>query len=165
MIHAFVEKKFHPVFVLVMVGVVSIWGACKKPQEILDDYSKVDYKTFVKGDTVMPFRYLHPEMGDWKVEIRISGDDLHDLSHKMTSRKFTATDAEILNRIRRLKFLYGVGRPHKASSTLRVYDHITLQEQHGIIFEKNYLAIESSAYGIMACVDEEEFFAILAEMD
>lgn len=113
----------------------------------------------------MPFRFLHPETGDWKVEIRISGDDLHDVSHKMASRKFTGTSPEVLTRLRNLRFIYGVGRSHKPSSTLRVYDHIQLYEQHGIVFEKKFLALQSNRYGIMTCADQEEFFKILEEMD
>lgn len=140
--------------------------SCSKPAvQDLSDYSHMDPATLKKGDTITPFRFLHPETGDWKVEVRISGDDLHDVSHKMTSRKFTGTSPEVLTRIRGLRFVYGVGRIHKPSSTLRVYDHISLYEQHGIIFEKKYLALQSSRYGIMTCVDEEEFFKILKQME
>jgi hypothetical protein len=148
--------------VMLMAGVFS----CSKPvQEDLSQYTHIDPATLKKGDTITPFQFLHPETGDWKVEIRISGDDLHDVSHKMTSRKFTGTTPEVLTRIRNLRFIYGVGRIHKPSSTLRVYDHVTLYEQHGIVFEKKYLALQSSRYGIMTCADEGEFFKILEEMD
>lgn len=151
---------FSTLFLIVLLA-----GACgQKPQDDPETYSHIDPTTLSKGDTIQPFRYLHPETADWKVEVRISGDDLHDLSHKMTSRKFTATERRLLERIRRLKFLYGVGRLHKPSSTLRVYDHINLYEQHGIVFEKNYLALQSQRYGIMTCADQEEFFDILEDM-
>jgi hypothetical protein len=146
---------------------LNFFVSCKKaPEEPEDiqDFVHIDPATLKKGDTIMPFRFIHPKTGDWKVEIRISGDDLHDLSHKMTSRKFTATDVKLLDRIRHLKFIYGVGRLHKPSSTLRVYDDVKLYEQHGIVFEKNYLALQSTRYGIMICAHQEEFFQIMAEM-
>jgi hypothetical protein len=139
--------------------------SCKQSTEPLDDYSHIDPSTLTKGDTITPFRFLHPEVADWKVEIRISGDDLHDVSHKFTSRKFTTTDPKVLNRFRKLRFIYGVGRQHKPSSTLRVFDDIHLYEQHGIVFEKNYLALQSKRYGIMRCADEKEFFDIVEKMD
>ena len=148
-------------FVLLVLGAMS----CSKPVQVLDDYQHIDPATLQKGDTILPFRFLHPETGDWKVEVRISGDDLHDVSHKMTSRRFSTTKPEVLERIRHLRFVFGVGRPHKPTSTLRVYDHIELFEQHGIVFEKKYLALQSTRYGIMTCADEEEFFNILKEMD
>jgi hypothetical protein len=144
-----------------------LWSvfSCTKPAEVTDDYTHIDPATLKKGDTIMPFRFLHPETGDWKVEVRISGDDLHDVSHKMTSRKFTATTPEVLTRIRNLRFVFGVGRKHKPTSTLRVYDDVHLYEQHGVVFEKKYLALQSTRYGIMTCADEEEFFSILDEME
>jgi hypothetical protein len=148
----------------IVIAAVIISCDSKSVAESDEDYSHIDPSTLQKGDTIMPFRFLHPGVGDWKVEIRISGDDLHDVSHKITSRKFTTKDEKILNRIRKLRFLYGIGRIHKASSTLRVYDDIHLYEQHGLVFEKKYLALQSTRYGIMTCVDEEEFFAIMEDM-
>jgi hypothetical protein len=139
-------------------------AACNKPVEVPDDYTHIDPATLKKGDTVLPFRFLHPEVGDWKVEVRISGDDLHDVSHKITTRKFTATEPKLLLRFRQLRFIYGKGRTHKPSSTLRVYDDVHLYEQHGIVFEKKYLAFQSTRYGIMTCIDEEEFFKLLEDM-
>jgi hypothetical protein len=144
---------------------LAVLASCRQKEEPpLEDYSHIDPATLTKGDTIKPFRFLHPAVADWKVEIRISGDDLHDVSRKITSRKFTATDEKLLNRFRKLRFLYGVGRPHKPSSTLRVFDDIHLYEQHGIVFEKKYLAFQSKRYGIMTCIDEEEFFKLLEEM-
>jgi hypothetical protein len=148
---------------LVLAIVVLTVSSCKKapPPE---DYTHLDPSLLSKGDTIMPFRFLHPETADWKIEVRISGEDLHDVSHKLPSRKFSATDPKLLNRFRKLRFLYGIGRLHKPSSTLRVYDDINLYEQHGIVFEKKYLALQSQRYGIMTCVDQEEFFSLLEEM-
>jgi hypothetical protein len=128
------------------------------------DFTRLDPATLSKGDTIMPMRYIHSTTGDWKVEVRISADDLLDLNHKVASRKFTATDEKLLERIRRLKFLYGVGTIHKPSSTLRVYDHTQLFEQYGIVFEKDYLALQSKTFGIMTCVDEQEFYNIMKDM-
>jgi hypothetical protein len=139
-------------------------ASCKKATPPLEDYTHIDPSTLSKGDTIMPFRFLHPETADWKIEVRISGDDLHDVSHKLSSRKFSATDPKLLNRFRKLRFLYGIGRLHKPSSTMRVYDDIRLYEQHGIVFEKKYLALQSQRYGIMTCVDQEEFFRLLEQM-
>jgi hypothetical protein len=150
---------------LALAGAILLYAsACNKPVEVADDYTHIDPATLKKGDTIMPFRFLHPEVGDWKVEVRISGDDLHDVSHKITSRKFTATEPRLLLRFRKLRFIYGQGRTHKPSSTLRVYDDVHLYEQHGIVFEKNYLAFQSKRYGIMTCIDEEEFFNLLEDM-
>ncbi len=151
----------------VIVAILILSCSGKKSEDLpdLSDYTHVDPATLKKGDTIMPFRFIRPETGDWKVEIRISGDDLHDVSHKMTSRKFTGTTPEVLERIRKLKFIYGQGRVNKPTSTLRVFDHLRLYEQHGIVFEKKYLALQSARYGIMMCADMEEFFAVLKEMD
>jgi hypothetical protein len=139
--------------------------SCRKKVNQLNDTEFIDPATLSKGDTITPFRYLEPGVADWKVEVRISGDDLHDVSHKLTSRKFWTTDEEVLNRVRDLRFVYGIGRIHKPSSTLRVYDGVHLHEQHGIVFEKNYLGFQSSRYGVMTCADQEEFFRILDEMN
>jgi hypothetical protein len=157
----FVHPKLVPTLLLSLSIALS---ACDRSKPILEDYTHIDPATLKKGDTITPFQYLHPEVADWKVEVRISGDDLHDVSHKITSRKFSATKPALLNRFRKLRFIYGVGRVHKPSSTLRVYDDIHLYEQHGIVFEKKYLALQSQRYGIMTCVDEEEFFTLLEEM-
>jgi hypothetical protein len=154
----------NPGLVLLIIAALLFSNGCRKRQELVEDYSHPDPKTLSKGDTIMPFRFINPKQGDWKVEVRISGEDLHDVSHEITSRKFTTKDPKVLNRIRKLRFVYGVGRIHKPTSTFRVYDDITLYEQHGIVFEKKYLALQSKAYGIMTCADQEEFFHILTEM-
>jgi hypothetical protein len=151
------------IVVLVAISVCAL--SCRKKVAELDEKAHLDPTTLSKGDTITPFRYLDPDVADWKVEVRISGDDLHDVSHKLTSRKFSTTDTEVLNRVRNLRFIFGVGRPHKPSSTLRVFDGVHLYEQHGIVFEKNYLDFQSSRYGVMKCADQEEFFRILDEMD
>jgi hypothetical protein len=143
--------------VLILLG-------CQRRTDVFQDFSRIDPSTLSKGDTIMPLRYIHPTTGDWKVEIRISADDLLDLNHKVASRKFTATDEKLLERIRALKFVYGVGTIHKPTSTLRVYDDTQLFEQYGIVFEKNYLALQSKAFGIMTCVDQEEFYDVMEEM-
>jgi len=157
-----VNKIIRSLFLLsVLVFFVT---SCKNTSPPPEDYTHIDPSMLSKGDTIRPFRFLHPETADWKIEVRISGDDLHDVTHKLTSRKFSATDPKLLNRFRELRFLYGIGRLHKPSSTIRVYDDIKLYEQHGIVFEKKYLALQSQRYGIMTCVDQEEFFSLLEEM-
>jgi hypothetical protein len=147
-----------------LIAILIFNHSCKRKEVPFQDFSHPDPAQLTKGDTITPFRFIHATTGDWKVEIRISADDLLDVSKKVASRKFTTTDPEILERIRNLKFLYGVGRIHKASSTLRIYDHVNVYEQHGIVFEKNYLALQSKRYGIIRCIDEAEFFSIMEDM-
>lgn len=156
-------RNFWRIFFLGVI--VSLAAACgKESAPSTEAYTHYDPTTLHRGDTITPFRYIHPTIGDWKVEVRISSEDLFDISKRIASRKFTASSPELLERFRKLRFIYGVGTMQRPTSTLRVYNDIKLYEQYGIVFEKKYMALQSKEFGIMMCADQNEFFDILEEM-
>jgi hypothetical protein len=139
--------------------------ACNNAPLIQEDNSIIDPASLSKGDTIKLFRFINPDEHDWKIEIRISGDDLHDIaSKKMTSRKFSTTDEKVLERVRQWKFIYGIRPLHKATSTLRVYRNGELYDKYGLILEKKWTGLQSQKYGLVQAADMEEIFSTIEEM-
>jgi hypothetical protein len=146
--------------------VLSCVQACGSRENTMLERAPLEAKTLAAGDTIAPFAYIDAADDDWKVEIRISGEDLHDVSHKrMKTRKFWSSDREVLAKVRSWKFIYGRGAIHKASSTLRVYNDTKLIEKYGIILEKKVVGLQSTELGFLTPVDPESLFSTLEEMN
>jgi hypothetical protein len=143
--------------------------ACTRKESVSHEGNSpihIDETKLKKGEIIQPFAYIDPKDHDWKVEIRISGEDLLDVSHKkMTSRKFWTSKKEILNKVRGWKFVYGRPATYKASSTLRVYRDNQMIDKHGIVLEKNTLGFQSVKYGMLEPVDKDEMFNTIEEMN
>ena len=149
--------------------VLALITACQREESVSHKGNSplhIDETTLKKGDIIQPFSYINPDDHDWKVEIRISGEDLHDIAHKrMRSRRFWTSEAEVLNKIREWKFKYGKGITHNATSTLRIYRDNVLIEKHGIVMEKKTFGFQSSKYGNLQPLDDEEMFRTIEEMN
>lgn len=126
----------------------------------------IDETKLKPGDVIQPFAYIDPDEHDWKVEIRISGEDLLDLAkRKMHSRKFSTTDPKLLNRIKNWEFVFGKKSTHRPSSTFRVYRDNQLIDKHGLVLEKNAsLGYQSTKYGLLEPVDPDDMFELINEM-
>lgn len=126
----------------------------------------IDETKLKDGDVIKPFAYINPDEHDWKVEIRISGEDLLDIdvSRKMTSRKFSTTKKEVLSQISNWEFVYGRKSSYRPTSTLRVYRDNQMIEKHGIVIEHNHLGFQSVKYGMLMPVDENAMFQTIDEM-
>jgi hypothetical protein len=147
----------------------SIIWTCSRDQSVSHDANSplhIDETKLKSGDVIRPFAYIDPEKHDWKVEIRISGEDLLDIdaSRKMTSRKFSTTKTEVLGKIAGWEFVYGKKSTHRPTSTLRVYRDNQLVEKHGIVIERHHLGFQSVKYGMLSPVDENAMFQTIDQM-
>lgn len=126
----------------------------------------IDETKLKDGDVVKPFAYIDPDEHEWKVEIRISGEDLLDIdvSRKMTSRKFSTTSKDVLTKISNWEFVYGRKNTHRPTSTLRIYRDNQMVEKHGIVIERHHLGFQSLKYGTLMPVDENAMFHTIDEM-
>lgn len=126
----------------------------------------VDPAKLLKGDTIAPFAFIHPENYDWKIEVRVSGDDLYDVAHKrLKIRYFWTTEEEVLEKIRKLRFVYGKPATHKASSTMRIFQNGKLIEKYGLILEKNAIGLQSQKLGFIEVTEPEHLFETLEHME
>jgi hypothetical protein len=154
---------------LVFVLIASLLPGCTRKESVSHEGNSplfIDETTLKKGDIIQPFAYINPGDHEWKVEIRISGEDQLDLGvRKMTSRKFWTTKNDVLEKIRQWKFVYGRSSSHPAHSTLRVYRDNQLVEKHGIIIEKHTMGFQSVKYGMLEPVDWEEMFKLIEHMN
>lgn len=142
---------------------------CTRQQSISDQGNSplfIDETKLKSGDVIKPFAYIDPDKHDWRVEIRISGEDLLDLGkRKMHSRKFSTDETELLNRIREWEFTFGKKSKQRASSTFRVYRDNQLVDKHGLVLEKNAsLGYQSTKYGLLEPVDQDDMFELINEM-
>lgn len=166
MLNANICMKVKSLLSLLFLNLIIILSLFSCSNEGEKKAEPLDPATLVKGDTIQPLAYINPDEHDWKVEIRISGEDLHDVSHKrMKLRQFWTSEEKILKEIREWKFIYGGEAVHKASSTLRVYRNNELIEKYGIILEKRTSGMQSIKLGFLRPVDPEEMFRTMEEMD
>ena len=149
-------------FVLVLLFGFCI--ACTKKKAV-EDYTMIDPSTLTKGDTITPFRYINPKDHDWRVVIRVSGEDLVDVSHKLTTRMFSTTDPDVLERIRKWRFIYKRDGVMDASSTVRIFKNDELEETYGIVLEKKWVGLQSKKLGLIQSVNHDELLEIIREMD
>lgn len=159
-------KHNHVRFVLVLVLV--IFG-CSREQSASHEGNSplhIDETKLKKGDVIRPFAYIKPREHDWKVEIRISGEDLLsiDPGRKMASRRFWTSEEDVLNEIAAWEFVYGRKATHNASSTIRVYRDNQLVEKHGIVIERHTLAFQSVKYGMLMPNNDELLFRAIEHM-
>lgn len=144
---------------------VFVFSSCQQPETVVEDYSPIDIAALKVGDTIMPFRYINPKDHDWRVVVRVSGEDLVDVSHKLTTRMFSTTDTKVLQRIRKWKFVYRKQGVVDASSTIRVFKNDELEDTYGIVLEKRWLRIQSKKIGVLESVRHDELLDILKEMN
>lgn len=160
-------KPKHFGFVLILV--LAIFGCSRKQSESHEGNSPlhIDETQLKKGDVFRPFAYIKPREHEWKVEIRISGEDLLDIdvSRQMTSRRFWTTDASVLHEIAAWEFVYGRKATHNASSTLRIYRDNQLVEKHGIVIERHTLGFQSVKYGLLIPKSDELLFRAIEHMN
>ncbi len=150
------------VLVLQLIG-------CSREQSVSHEKNSplhIDETKLKKGDVIRPFAYIDPSEHEWKVEIRISGEDLLDIDagRKMTSRRFWTTDSDVLREVSAWEFVYGRKITHNASSTLRIYRDNQLVEKHGIVIERHTLAFQSVKYGMLMPVNDELLFRAIDHM-
>lgn len=156
-------RSYHYAKVIVLLMVV-FCTACTE-QKAVEDYTMIDPSSLTKGDTITPFRYINPKDHDWRVVIRVSGEDLVDVSHKLTTRMFSTTDRDVLERIRKWKFIYKRDGVMNASSTIRVFKNDELEETYGIILEKKWVGLQSKKLGLIQSVNHDELLEIIREMN
>jgi hypothetical protein len=127
----------------------------------------IDETKLKPGDVIKPFEYLNAGEHDWKVEIRISGDDLLDLSkRKMSSRKFWTSDELLLERIKNWQFVFGKKGKYKPTSTFRIYRDNQLIDKHGLVIEKHFMmGYQSTKYGLLEPKDQDDMFDLINEMN
>lgn len=152
-----------------MLASILVFG-CSREKSVSHEGNSplyIDETKLKAGDVIRPFSYINPDEHDWKVEIRISGEDLLDLGRrKMKSRKFWTTDEELLERIKMWQFTFGQKGIHKATSTIRVYRDNQLIDKHGLVLEKHAtLGFQSTKYGLLEPVDQEDLFELINEMN
>ncbi len=145
-----------------------LWACSREESQSHEQNSPmhIDETKLKAGDVIKPFAYINPDEHDWKVEIRISGEDLLDIdvTRKMTSRKFSTTKKDVLTKISNWEFVYGRKSSYRPTSTLRVYRDNQMIEKHGIIIERNHLGFQSVKYGMLMPVDENAMFQTIDEM-
>ena len=143
-----------------------VFSSCREKRVVVvDNFEPIDMTKLSIGDTVMPFRFINPAEHDWRIVVRVSGEDLVDLSHKLTTRMFSTTDEEELNRFRNWKFIYRKVGVTDASSTIRVFKNEKLEETYGIVLEKKWIGIQSKKLGLLQSVRHEELLDLLKDMD
>src|SRR5690606_20060102 len=152
--------------VIIMLVLSVVINSCNKTEtrderELLDH----DMRNLSIGDTIAPFRYVNSSNDDWRVVIRISGEDLFDVSHHLNTRMFYSTEDKVLERIRQWKFIYRRGGVRDASSTLRVFKDDKLEQTYGLIIEKNLVGIQSKEAGLLEAVNSLELLEIIKLMD
>jgi hypothetical protein len=158
--------KIHVVgwIIMSMVG-VGLTACSDNAKTPVEDYSPLDPATLKVGDTVTPFRYINPATHDWRVVVRVSGEDLVDVSHKLHTRMFSTTDEEVLEKLRKWKFTYKKSGVVNASSTVRVFKNDELEETYGIVLEKKWMGLQSKKFGLLVSVRHDEMLDILKEMN
>jgi hypothetical protein len=148
---------------------MAFFSGCTRQESVSHEGNSpmfIDETKLKKGDIIQPFAYIDPSEHDWKVEIRISGEDLLDIGHKrMTSRKFWTTQKDVLLKVREWKFKYGRSISHTAHSTLRVYRDNQLIDKHGIVIEKHTMGFQSVKFGMLEPVDSEDMFRLIEDMN
>jgi hypothetical protein len=132
---------------------------------VVENYSPLDPAMLQIGDTVTPFRYINPITHDWRVVVRVSGEDLVDVSHKLHTRMFSTTDENVLKRLRNWKFVYKRTGVVNASSTVRVFKNDELEETYGIVLEKKWMGLQSKKFGLLVSVRHDELLELLKEMN
>ncbi len=149
-----------------LVGVA--WGCSRQRSESHEGNSPlhIDETKLKAGDVIKPFSYINPDEHDWKVEIRISGEDLLDINpaRKMTSRKFSTSRKEVLTKISNWEFEYGRKSSYRPTSTIRIYRDNQMIEKHGIVIERNFFGFQSVKYGMLIPIDENAMFRTIEEM-
>lgn len=151
---------------MVLVVAMTLTACSEKPgAPVAEDYSPLDPATLHIGDTVKPFRYINPATHDWRVVIRVSGEDLVDVSHKLHTRMFSTTDEIVLNKFRDWKFVYKKSGVVNASSTVRVFKNDDLEETYGIVLEKKRMGLQSKKFGLLISVRHDELLDLLKEMN
>jgi hypothetical protein len=142
---------------------------CNRQKSISDQGNSplfIDETKLKPGEVIKPFAYIDPDKHDWRVEIRVSGEDLLDLGkRKMHSRKFSTDEPELLSRIREWEFKFGKKSTQRATSTFRVYRDNQLVDKHGLVLEKNAsLGYQSTKYGLLEPINQEDMFELINEM-
>ena len=159
-------KHIHFVWMLASI----LFFGCNREKSVSHEGNSplyIDETKLKAGDIIKPFSYINPEEHDWKVEIRVSGEDLLDLGRrKMKSRKFWTSDEILLQRIRLWEFKFGKKSVQRATSTIRVYRDNQLIDKHGLVLEKQAsLGFQSTKYGLLEPVDQEDLFELINEMN
>lgn len=149
---------------IVFISCCAFCFSCTKPAEN-PPVSVLDPASLVKGDTIHPFAFIDTKNHDWHVVVRISGEDLVDVSHKLKTRMFSTTNTELIKKIRKWKFIYHRHGVTRASSTLRVFKDDELVETYGIVLEKEWVGLQSKELGLIKSVHKDELLEIIREMN
>ena len=144
-------------YLLLFIGCNENHKAASTNKPKTADNPVIDSTSYKPGDTVLPFKdYLFSE-GNWKAEIKISSDDVMDLSEVVPKRStMTCIDVNVLEKIKKWKFVYTEGDIATVLNTVNLFKNDSLFVSYQIVLDKKEVGLQSRQYGWMPAVDSNQ---------
>jgi hypothetical protein len=121
------------------------------------DVPNLNSTNYKSGDTVLPFKDCLLSDGNWKAEIKISSDDMMDLSDGIPKRsKMISTDLDVLEKIKNWRFIYTEGDMATVLNTINLFRNDSLILSYQIVLDKQEVGLQSRQYGWMPAVDSNQ---------